>query len=206
MNRRSSFKLLAGAVLFCAAGVAGAQGQAPAYTNINPQQQGGSNGQIEVMEFFSYGCPHCFNFDPILTKWTAAQKKDISFVRVPVSFGRPEWQALGRLHITLKAMGLSDKLDPLVFSAYHNDRVKLGDEKIRNEWLTKQGVDVKKFNDTWRSFGVDSQAKRAEQLSANYRIQGVPSLAINGRFLVEGEGDQSLKTVDELIQRIRSGK
>ena len=170
MNRRNTLKLFAGAALVCATGLVNAQG--PAFTTLNPAQPGGTNGQIEVIEFFSYACPHCYNFDPLLAKWRAGQKKDIVFQRVPVSFGRPEWAALGRLNITLNAMGLSDKLDPKVFDAYHKDRVKLEDEKTRNDWLAKQGVDVKKFNDTWRSFGVDSLAKRAEMLSASYKVQG----------------------------------
>lgn len=206
MNRRRLLKVFTAAALFSAASLVSGQAQRPAYATLNPPQAGGANGQIEVIEFFSYGCPHCYNFDPLLSKWRAAQKKDITFVHVPVSFGRPDWAALGRLYVTLKAMGLDEKLHAAVFDAYQKDRVKLDDEKVRNEWLAKQGVDVRKFNDTWRSFGVDTQTKRAEQLSAAYRIQGVPSLAINGKYLIDGEGEQTLKTADELLQRVRAGK
>lgn len=206
MNRRNVFKFAASVALAGALGLSCAQAERSAYTTLNPPQPTSGGGQIDVIEFFSYGCPHCYNFDPILSKWRAAQKKDVNFIHVPVSFGRPEWAALGRLYITLKAMGLDEKLHAKVFDAYQKERVRLGDEGARNEWLVKQGVDVKKFNDTWRSFGVETQAKRAEQLSAAYRIQGVPSLAINGRYMIDGEGEQTLKTADELLQRIRAGK
>ena len=202
MQRRHILKLFALPVLL-AFGAAVAQAQQPAYQPVNPPQPGGGNGQIEVIEFFSYGCSHCDHFDPMLAKWRGEQAKDVVFKRVPVSFGRAEWAALGRIYLTLNVLGLSDKLDPAVFDAVQRGRVKLDDEKVRNEWLTKQGVDVRKFNDAWRSFGVDSLAKRAEQQTAAYKIMGVPSLAINGKYTLEGGDPQSLVTASSLIAKER---
>jgi thiol:disulfide interchange protein DsbA len=181
------------------------QAQQPAYQTVNPPQPGGSNGQIEVIEFFSYACPHCDRFDPLLAKWRSEQAKDVTFRRVPVSFGRPEWAALGRIYLTLNSMGLSDKFDRAVFDAVQRGNVKLDDEKIRNEWLTKQGVDVRTFNDTWRSFSIDSLSKRAEQLSATFKVMGVPSLAINGKYILEGEDPQTLQTASMLLSKERGG-
>lgn len=206
MNRRNTLKLVASLPLLALAGAAVAQAPAANVTTISPRQPGGTKGQIEVIEFFSYGCPHCANLDPILTKWIATLPKDVSFVRVPVSFGRPEWAALGRLYLTLNELNLNARLDPLVFDAVQKSRIRLDDEKIRNDWLAKQGVDIRKFNDFWRSFTIDTYVKRDELRSIAYKVQGVPALAINGRFMVDGEGEATVKMADQLIQRVRSGK
>lgn len=202
MQARPFFKTLIATVALAAAALA-VQAQQPAFQPVNPPQPGGSNGQIEVIEFFSYGCPHCSDFEPLLSKWRTEQKKDVVFKRVPVSFGNPAWAVLGRMAITLNTLGLSDKLDSAVFEAVQRGRVNLGDEKVRNDWLTKQGVDVKTFNNTWNSFSVDSQAKRAEQQTAAYKIMGVPSLSVNGKYTVEGGDPQSLQTVTRLINKER---
>lgn len=203
MQRRHTLKFFAISALLALGGMTAQAQQQPAYQTLNPSQPGGSNGQIEVVEFFSYGCSHCDHFDPLLAKWRSEQAKDVVFKRVPVSFGNPAWGALGRIYITLNAMGLSDKLDSAVFDAVHRGRVKLDDEKARNEWLTKQGVDVRKFNDTWRSFSVDAQAKRAEQQANEFKVMAVPALAINGKYMIEGGDPQALVTASTLIGKMR---
>jgi protein dithiol oxidoreductase (disulfide-forming) len=174
------------------------------YQLVKPPQPGGSNGQIEVIEFFSYACPHCSEFDPLLSKWRAAQDKDVVFKRVPVSFDRADWGAVGKLYLTLNAMGLSDKLDPAVFKAIQTDRVRLDDERARNDWLTKQGIDVRQFDNTWRSFSVDAQAKRALELIAAYKVMAVPTLEINGKYVLEGGDPHVLETATKLIAKERA--
>lgn len=175
---------------------------------LAPPRPGGVPGKIEVLEFFSYGCPHCHEFDPLLTNWRKTLPADVVFRRVPVSFGRPQWAALGRLYLTLAALGLADKLDPAVFEAIHNQRIALHDEAKRNDWLAKQGVDVTQFNNTWKSFGVESQAKRAEQQSEAFKVAGVPALAIDGRYFAGGnEGFAAmLRNTDALIAMVRKDK
>lgn len=214
MLRRSLFKLFIASALLAAAPLGFALEAGKDYTLLQPPQAAAPNGQIEVIEFFSYGCPHCSAFDPKLSKWRAAQGKDVVFRRVPVSFGRPEWGALGRLYLTLNAMGLSDKFDSKVFDGIHKEYLKLDNEKIRNDWLTKQGVDVKKFNDTWHSFGVDTQVRRADQMAESYRIQAVPTLVIDGRYVPTDSGVQGeeaghsrvLVNADQLIAKVRTEK
>jgi len=218
MFRRSILKAaIAGAALFAISPAFAADAKLELnkdYQLLNPAQPGAGNGQIEVIEFFSYGCPHCAAFDPKLSKWRAAQGKDVVFRRIPVSFGRPEWAALGRLHVTLAAMGLAEKLDPLVFDAVHKSYLKLNDEPIRNDWLAKQGVDVKKFNDTWRSFGIESKMRQVDQAAESYRVQSVPSLIIDGRYVVmdgrvQGEEkghDRVLENATGLVAKVRAEK
>lgn len=191
------------AVLFLTGSLV-ANAQTADYKLIKPAQPGGQNGQIEVIEFFSYECPHCSEFEPILEKWLPRLGKDVVFKRVPVSFGRSDWAQLARIYLTLNAMGLSDKLNGDVFRAIHVDRINMTNESSRNAWLSKHGVDVRKFDDTMRSFSVDAMSKRAEQQSEEYKIMAVPSLTVNGKYLVEGGSPQELKVVDSLIAKERA--
>ena len=202
-----SFKMVK-AFLGCAAllvsvGLMAAQ---PSVATLSPAQPGGAGGKIEVLVFFSYACSHCNKLDPVLEKWLKSQKDDVVFRRVPVSFGRASWANLARMYTTLDAMKLAGKHNPAVFDAIHKGQVRLDDEKTRNEWLAKSGVNVKAFNDTWRSFGVESLSRRNEQLVMAYKINGVPALAINGKYVVLGDDSDTLKAVDSLIAKERSAK
>ncbi|MEC5398521.1 thiol:disulfide interchange protein DsbA/DsbL [Uliginosibacterium sp. H1] len=206
MNRRSLLQTLtAGAALATLPALSQAQQKGKDYVDITPPQPGGTGGNVEVLEFFSFMCPHCHEFEPRLQPWVKKLPPYVSFKRVPVGFGRPDWTALARMYLTLNVMGLNEKLDAKVFEAIHTQRVALHDEKTRNEWLAKQGVDVPKFNDTWRSFGVESQFKRSEQLARDYKVPGVPALAINGRWMVNA-GENVFKVSDQLIAQARGSK
>ncbi|MGC3962758.1 MAG: thiol:disulfide interchange protein DsbA/DsbL [Rhodocyclaceae bacterium] len=208
MKRRNVLQLLAAAAFaMSVAPWAVAQVAGKDYTPISPAQPGGSNGQIEIVEFFSYGCPHCYEFDPLLSKWRARQPADVVFHRVPISFGNPKWADLQRVFLTLQAMKISDKYDTAVFEGVHKQRIDFSNEKQRNDWLTAQGIDVKTFNDTWRSFGVNAQVKRSEQLAELYKIQGVPSMAVDGRFMAAGNShEELLRNTDLLINKARLEK
>jgi thiol:disulfide interchange protein DsbA len=123
---------------------------------------------------------------------------DVTFKRVPVSFGRAQWASLSRLYYALEATGDLAKLDGAVFHALHEKGLKLYDEKSIAEWVTAQGVDAKKFSDAYNSFGVVSKVKRGDQLAQGAKIQGVPALAIDGKFLIVNEG---VKDYAELVAR-----
>ncbi|HEX5126237.1 MAG TPA: thiol:disulfide interchange protein DsbA/DsbL [Rhodocyclaceae bacterium] len=207
MNRRNVLQVLSALLLTALMPFSHAQVLGKDYTLISPPQPSATNGQIEVIEFFSFACPHCNEFDPLLSKWRAALPKDVVFHRSPVSFGRPDWADLQHVYLTLNAMGLSDKLDSKVFDGVHKEHVNFSDEKARDQWLTKHGVDVKKFDDTWRSFGVASMIRRAEQMSETYKIQGVPTLTVDGRFMILGaEHEDLLKNATLVIAKVRAEK
>ena len=199
MQRRTSLKLLVAMAAFVCSPLLFAQEVLP----IKPAQPGGEGGKVEVIEFFSYGCAHCRRFEPMINKWAANQPPHVVFRKVPISFGDPTILPLVKMHYTLQAMGLLEKLVAPMFEAVQDNRVSLDKEVVRNEWLAKQGVDVKKFNDTWRSFSVDAQAKRADQMSAAFKVTGVPAVAVNGKFLMAGAGETTLTTADKLIAQER---
>lgn len=177
------------------------------YTLIAPAQPTDDATKIEVLEFFSYGCPHCSDFHPLISAWAAKQPGDVVFKRVPVSFGRAAWANAAKLYYTLEATGDLAKLDGDVFKAIHNDRTNLFDEKAILEWVTKKGVDPKKFSETFNSFGVMSKVKRADQLAQAYKIPGVPAIAVDGKYLVGGQSfGEVLASTDKLIAKARSEK
>lgn len=180
------------------------------YALIEPAQPTENSGKIEVLEFFSYGCPHCAEFEPAVSKWRAKLPADVTFKRVPVSFNRAAWANLGKLYYALEATGDIEKLDGLVFEALHHKNAKLFDDSSIIEWVRQQGADAKKFGDTYKSFGVVSQMKRAEQMAPAYKIQGVPALAVDGKYLVLGKEvksfDELLGLADRLIDRARAEK
>ena len=169
------------------------------YTVLDVVQRQENNGKIDVVEFFSWGCPHCYEFYPKLALWLATLPKDTSFKRVLVGLGHPEWQALARAYYALQATGDVDRLDALVFEDIHKNHVWLYDEPSITAWVGKHGVDVAKFTAAFRSFGVNTNVGQAEQQSEDYRIPGVPALTIDGKYMVNGDQAKMLTTSDQLI-------
>lgn len=176
---------------------------------INPPQPGDSPGKIEVLEFFSYGCPHCREMHPHVATWAARLPKDVVVRRVPVSFGRAAWASLVKLYYALEVEGLLDRHDQAVFDAIHQRRVNLFTDKAIFDWVGAQGVNMDKFRATFASFGISSKLARADALTANYKVDAVPRLAIAGRFNVLGKNTKNagelLDIADALIDKARRG-
>ena len=177
------------------------------YTLISPAQPTEDAGKIEVVEFFSYGCPHCSDFHPFVSAWAAKLPGDVVFKRVPVSFGRAAWATIARLYYTLEITGDLARLDGDIFKAIHADKANLFDEKSLGDWVAKKGVDMKKFNEVFASFGVMSKVKRGDQMAQAYRISGVPALAVDGKYMVgDMDFNQKLAVTDKLIAKARAEK
>ena len=177
------------------------------YTPISPAQPTDDPAKIEVVEFFSYGCPHCSDFHPLVSAWAARQPGDVVFKRVPITFNRAAWENLARLYYALEATGDLARLDGEVFKAVHNDRLNLFEEKAIVEWVARKGVDQKKFTEAFNSFGVMSKVKRGDQLAQAYKIQGVPAMAVDGKYLVGDMGfKEKLAVADKLIAKARGEK
>jgi predicted DsbA family dithiol-disulfide isomerase len=117
------------------------------------------------------------------------------------------WANLAKLYYALEATGDLARVDGEVFKALHNDRLNLFEEKAIVEWVGKKGVDPKKFAEAFNSFGVMSKVKRGDQLAQAYKIQGVPAVAVDGKYLVGGSGfNEVLASTDKLIAKARSEK
>jgi len=169
------------------------------YVVLGTPQRQESNGKIEVVEFFSWGCPHCYEFYPKLSHWLSTLPKDAAFKRVPVGLGHPEWEALARAYYALQSTGDVDRLDSQIFEDIHKNHVWLYDERSITAWVGKHGVNVAKFTEAFRSFNVNMSAGQAEQRAEDYRIPGVPTLAIAGKYTVDGDQAKMLTTSGQLI-------
>jgi protein dithiol oxidoreductase (disulfide-forming) len=166
-----------------ATGVAAAQIVAGKdYRLINPPQQPESGGKIEVLEFFWYGCPHCNSLQAPLEKWLKKKPADVEFRRVPAVF-QDSWVPLTKAFYAIEALGLADKLHLDVFTAIHQQKVRLNDSKVLFDWMAGKGVDRQKFADTYNSFAVQGRAQRSVELTRKYDIPGTPALAIDGKYL-----------------------
>jgi thiol:disulfide interchange protein DsbA len=163
--------------------------------------------KIEVIEFFSYGCNHCSDFHPLISRWAEKLPKDVSFRRVPVSFNRPEWARLSKIYYALEATGDLAKLDAAVFIAIHEQRVQFKTDEAVVAWAASKGVDAKKFSEAMGAFSMAARIQRADQDASAARISGVPSLAVDGRFLINnevaGNYEELLKITDSVVAKVR---
>ena len=163
-------------------------------------------GKVELIAFFWYSCPPCTAFEPPFAPWVKNAPKDVVVRRVPVAF-RDDFAPQQRLYYTLEAMGLLDTVHAKVFHAVHVERLPLNTDALIQSWVEKQGVDGKKFAETARSFGVASKVKRAVQLQNEFRVEGVPSLGIAGRYYTDGSlagsMERALKVAEYLLAQAR---
>ena len=201
---RSVIALLAFAML---TGTASAQlVEGKNYIRLPNPQPVETGNKIEVVEFFSYGCPHCAALEPYLDKWLATLPPDVAFHRVPVMF-HSDWVQLAKVYYTLDAMG-QVKLSPDVFKAIHETGTRLSDKKTFLDWAASKGLDRKKVEEVFDSFAIDGRIKRAMQLAQEYRIQSVPSVIVDGKFITSsdrvGTHANLPAAIDELIAKARA--
>ncbi|MDB6090640.1 MAG: oxidoreductase [Gammaproteobacteria bacterium] len=175
------------------------------YRLLDPPQHADTPGKIEVIEFFSYGCPHCNEFYPLVTAWAAKLPKDVVFKRVATGMGRTAWTNLAKTYYTLETTGDLARLDGPLFHAIHEEHLPLFDEKSITEWVGKHGVDTAKFTTAFESFGVNTRVSQAERLLENYKVEGVPTLAVGGKYVVLGNSfEQILSNADAAVAKARS--
>jgi thiol:disulfide interchange protein DsbA len=179
------FALLMGAAL---APAAAPPVQNKEYMLADPPQpplDASSNGKrIEVIEFFYYGCPHCYNLQPALKTWLKNAPKDVEFRRMPTVFQK-SWLPLTRAYYALEAVGAIEKVHDAVFEAVHKQSIHFSEKNILLEWAAKKGIDAKKLGEAYDSFAVQTKTQRAVQLTRAYGISGTPSVVVAGRYLTQ---------------------
>ena len=162
--------------------------------------------KVEVVEFFGYWCPHCHAFEPALDAWVKKLPASVNFKRMPVAFNAAQEPAQ-RLYFAIEALGLVDSLHRKVFAAMHVEHKRLDKDAEISEFASKNGVDPAKLLDAMKSFSVATKVRQARQLSEAYRIEGVPTLGIHGRFMtspsIAGSQERALAVADALIVQAR---
>jgi len=185
MFKRFIFGLAA--VLTCAVAAAQQPVQGKDYLTLNPPQATHTKDKVEVIEFFWYRCPHCYNLEPILVAWLKELPPDVEFHRIPAIFN-DEWARDARIFFALQATGDLARVHSRLFDAIHpHGGVRLkGDAYMKwvAQWLGKNGTDLAKYDAALHSFSVETNLKRAMQLTRSYKIDGVPAIGVQGRWLV----------------------
>jgi len=214
MHRRDFSKHLAGAGLGLAlAGTARAQAGAPAegkdyvklQTAVTPSVPAGK--KVEVIEFFWYGCPHCFAFEPIVQPWAKKLPADVYFHQVPFGYiGPVEHQ---KLFYALEELGQREALQGKIFHAIHVENKKLNSEADITAFVAANGVDGAKFTEAFKSFAVNTKVSRGKTLGNGYKIDSVPAIGVHGRFYtaasLAGSHERALQVTEFLIGRARQG-
>jgi thiol:disulfide interchange protein DsbA len=203
---------LTAALAFCAL-AASAQDLQPGrdYAVITPPQPTSDSSKIVVTEFFSYGCPHCFAFNPSLTIWENKLPKDVRFERVAVVFGHgPSWQKLAQVFYALQAIGKAEQLSPAVFGAVHVEHVDWQTDAQIIDWMAAHGVNRDEFAAAFNSFSMRTFVLRGDQLAQAHKVRSVPTLVIDGKYAREisdtRDFPQQLAIVDRLIEKARAEK
>jgi protein dithiol oxidoreductase (disulfide-forming) len=172
---------------------------------LNPPRPTQNPAKIEVLEFFSYGCPHCFEFYPLVSGWAAGLPKDVVFRRVPLGLGRPQWQNLQRAYFALQASGDFTRLDGPLFQAIHEEHLPLFDVGTLTEWVGKNGGHTDAFANAYTSFGVSNLTVEADKMMQDYEVDSVPTLAVDGRYVAMGSTfTEIIANTDKLIARVRA--
>ena len=179
------------------------------YRVVDPALPTDSGDRIEVLEFFWYGCVHCFNLEPALEVWSAKLGADVALRRVPAVFN-DRWAHDATIFYALEAIGAAERAHRALFEAIHVKRLNTTNERLFTGWLKSQGIDDAAFGEAFRSFGVSSRVLRAVQLTAAYRVEGTPSLAVGGRYAVSADqaatGGAMLATAEHLIDLVRRSR
>ena len=168
-----------------------------------------AKGKIEVLEFFWYGCPHCHDFEPQLDTWVKRQAKDVFVKKVPVAF-RDDLLPHSQLFYALESLGKSN-LHAKVMETMHVGKRKLLTEPEIADWAVSQGIERETFLKAFKSFTVTSKARAANQIAQAYRIDGVPTVAVQGKYITSpsitaGSKARAIEAMDHLVNKARKEK
>lgn len=176
----------------------------PGYETISPPQPTQNPDKVEVIEFFWYGCPHCYHLEPDMVKWLKTKPKNVEFIRQPAVFSKV-WGDHAKAYFTAEALGVVEKVHADFFDAIQNKQQALQTEDDLAKFFVAHGVEEKAFHDAYNSFLVDTKLRQANTMAARYGITGVPALIINGKYKTTGALAKSqanmINVMNQLIQK-----
>lgn len=197
-------------ILALLAGVlcAGMAAAADRYVTLDPPQPTADPARIEVRELFAYFCPHCHELEPAITAWRDRQPPDVQFVRMPAVFDA-RWEPQARAFFIIEALELGEGVHKALFAAIHEDKQPLATRDALAGFFAGQGLKQADFDAAWDSPGVEYRLRQAREATRAYRVNGVPSVVVNGRYVTSvsaAGGEAALLTLlDELVARERNG-
>ena len=179
------------------------------YETLSPAQPTQNQDKVEVIEFFWYGCSHCYSLEPDMEKWLKNKPDNVEFIRQPAVFSKP-WADHAKAYFTAEALGVVDKVHADFFDAIQNKKQKLRTEDQLAKFFVAHGVDETEFRNTYNSFLVDAKLRQAKSMAPRYGITGVPAIIINGKYKTNGPLAKSqanmIKIMNELIEKETQAK
>jgi thiol:disulfide interchange protein DsbA len=200
--------LLSGLALLLAL-CAGASAAPPAagreYRVLDPARPT-APGRLEVIEFFYYGCPVCYEAQPHITRWRQQAAPDVLWRRVP-SPNPASWESLARTYYTLEALEALERLHWPLYDSHHFDDRRLDEEPNLLAWVAANGIDAGRFKAVWHSFETRQKTEFARRTLGIYEVRGVPSFVVDGRYLTSarmaGGVKEVMAVIEYLVQRAR---
>jgi len=185
------------------------QAESIGYQTLSPAQPTQNQEKVEVIEFFWYGCPHCYSLEPEMKKWLATKPANVEFIRQPAIFSSL-WGKHAKAYFVAEALGVVDKVHEDFFDAIQTKKLKLTSEDQLAKFFVEHGVDETEFRNTFNSFLIDAKVRQAKAMAPRYGITGVPALIINGKYKTNGPLAKShknmIKVMDQLIQQESQSK
>ena len=174
------------------------------YETLSPAQPTQNPAKIEVIEFFWYGCPHCYSFEPLLEKWAKNLPKNVEFIRQPAAFNEL-WGKHAKAYYTAEALGDVDKVHADLFDAIQNKKESLDTEATLSKFFVAHGVSESQFKEAYNSFVVDTKMRQAPLMAARYGITGVPAVIIYGKYktnsTLAGSHEKMIEVINQLIKQ-----
>jgi len=209
-NTVLSIQILVG--LFLAGNLAYAQNAAdakPKFVELKPAQPTQTGDKIEVVEIFWYGCPHCYSFEPFLEEWHKTLPEDVQLIRLPGVLNQG-WIPHAKAYYTAEKLGVLEKTHRPLFDALHKEKKQIyNDDQLRAFFVSK-GVTGEQFDQTYGSKEVDAKIRQAYFLARDYKLTGVPSMVINGKYLTSashtGTFEDLINTMNMLIEKERQAR
>jgi len=179
------------------------------YETLSPAQPTQHPDKVEVIEFFWYGCPHCYSFEPELAAWLKTAPKNVEFIRQPAVFNET-WGKHAKAYFVAESLGVVDKVHTDFFDAVQNKKEKLETEEQLSNFFAAHGVDKAQFKDAYNSFAVDAKMRQAPVIAGRYGITGVPAIVINGKYLTNGplagSHEKMIEVMNKLIKQESAAK
>lgn len=168
-------------------------------STVQPVQEA---NKVEVIEFFWYGCPHCYTFEPKLHKWEQNLPENVHFIRQPAIFSAL-WGMHAKAYFTAEALDVVDKVHAVFFDIIQNKKQKLQTEDQLAKFFVAHGVEESKFRETYNSFLIDAKMRQARAMAPRYGITGVPAVIVNGKYKITarlaGSHDKMIEVMNKLI-------
>ncbi len=155
------------------------------YEELESPQRTANPDKVEVVEFFWYGCPHCFSFEPYIKAWKEAKPDNVEFINAAPPLN-PAWKVHSQAFYAAQVLGVLDQFHEPMFNAIHVDKKPMRKPKDVARLVDSLGLDGEKFQKTMKSFNVDAKIRQSLQMASNAGISSVPTVIVNGRYRTSG--------------------